>query len=95
MSRELCSVCGEDLAADRAVCNTCGSDFHLALRTDRPAKDCGDAWIDEDSQSLVFGCQRCIAPIEPGDSRAYRLHRGLSAREILRNRQKRRRRQEG
>jgi len=86
----VCAVCGGALTQDRATCYTCGSEFHLALRTDRPAIDCGVVWIDEESQALTFGCNRCLGRAPAGGGRGRRRHEGLRAREVARVRGRRR-----
>src|SRR5262249_10420717 len=87
-----CIVCGDELTEDRATCGGCMHEFHLALRIDRPARDCGDTWIDEETQTLAFGCNVCLgraAPEEPQpERRAYRRRTGTSAREIARGRRR-------
>lgn len=65
MAEDACTVCGEPLTDQRATCNQCGADYHFALRVDVPAKDCGDAWIDDEIQALVFGCNRCLGRDQP------------------------------
>lgn len=60
MTEAACHICTEPMDENRASCNDCGRDFHLALRTDRPARDCGDAWIDDEMQALLFGCNACL-----------------------------------
>ena len=61
MAERSCVVCGE--AADESassVCNSCGERFHLNPRNDRPGKDCGAVWINEQYLALEFACQRCL-----------------------------------
>src|SRR5436190_2510212 len=83
MNRELCHVCGSEMDANRASCNECGRDFHLALRVDVAARDCGDAWIDDEVQALIFGCNACLGRSEPAvppvKKRYARRNRGASA----------------
>jgi hypothetical protein len=43
----------------------CNSSFHLALRQDVPAKDCGQVWIDDESQTLEFACDSCLGRTAP------------------------------
>jgi hypothetical protein len=86
---DVCTVCGESLSEQRATCNQCGDDFHFALRIDVAAKDCGDAWIDDEIQALIFGCNRCLgralpaaarrryARRDPRDARAIARERGV------------------
>lgn len=64
---EPCRVCG-DLTTEHsnATCNSCGGVFHLALRTDVPAPDCGQVWISEEHLALEFACDTCLA----GDAQA-------------------------
>lgn len=58
---QVCSVCGEPVdAKDSSICNSCGQPFHLNPRNDRPGKDCGAVWIDEQYLALEFACQRCL-----------------------------------
>jgi ribosomal protein L37E len=60
-TRLRCHVCGDPLAdANSAVCNTCGNPFHLRLRNDAEARDCGDVWINEQFLSLEFACFTCL-----------------------------------
>lgn len=57
-----CRVCGEPTTEhSNAVCSRCGDAFHLALRQDIPAKDCGQVWIDEHLLALQFACDTCLA----------------------------------
>ncbi len=50
---ELCRVCGEPTTEhSNAVCSWCTAPFHLALRQDIPAKDCGQVWISEELLAL-------------------------------------------
>ncbi len=56
-----CSVCGESADEEAlAVCNICGDQFHLNQRNDRPGKDCGAVWINDQFLALEFACQRCL-----------------------------------
>ena len=93
MTDSLCAVCAEPMDANRAICNDCGREFHLALRTDQPAKDCGDAWIDEEVQALLFGCNRCLgnmpaaAPTAPEQRRHVRRP-GSNAKTVARSRRR-------
>jgi len=62
----VCSQCTEPLdEANSAVCNSCGERFHLNPRNDRPGKDCGAVWINEQYLALEFACQRCLDESEP------------------------------
>jgi len=90
MAEDPCSVCNEPLTDQRATCNQCGADFHFALRVDVPAKDCGDAWIDDEIQALVFGCNRCLGRGLPATARRRYARRDRSdARAIARARKPR------
>ena len=93
-----CRVCGvlTDVNSN-ASCLRCGGAFHLALRQDVPAKDCGQVWISDESQTLEFACNVCLGFASPdagepeAPSRArYTRSRGVRAADLLR--QKRRRR---
>lgn len=87
MTTEACGVCGEALGDNRATCQQCGADFHLALRTDVPARDCGDAWIDDEVQALIFGCNRCLGKQQPAPERKrYARREGAGARTLARAR---------
>jgi predicted amidophosphoribosyltransferase len=92
MSEELCGVCGEAMDENRASCNQCGNEFHLALRIDRPARDCGEAWIDEDVQALVFGCNTCLGRGQPAEKQRRVRHTGVKASAVARARRQRRER---
>ncbi|MCC6382187.1 MAG: hypothetical protein IT304_06735 [Dehalococcoidia bacterium] len=62
-SENSCSVCGEVLAPDtEAVCMECGRPYHLNQRSDRPGRDCGEVWIDENHLALQFACNSCLHP---------------------------------
>ncbi|HLZ72941.1 MAG TPA: hypothetical protein VKV26_23805 [Dehalococcoidia bacterium] len=94
MPDDVCIVCAEPLTENRATCNQCGADFHFALRIDVPAKDCGDAWIDDEVQALVFGCNRCLGRMEPaGERRRYARREQTGARAVARARRGRRARE--
>jgi hypothetical protein len=57
----LCECCkGPFSAFDRAVCNSCGRPFHLAMRTDVELNECGQVWINEELEALEFGCNDCL-----------------------------------
>ena len=71
-----CVVCGEE--ADEhtsSVCNLCGERFHLNQRNDRPGKDCGAVWINEQYLALEFACQRCLGSDEPAVEAKPRISR--------------------
>ena len=56
-----CTVCNEEVdEKTSSVCNSCGERFHLNPRNDRPGKDCGTVWINEQYLALEFACQRCV-----------------------------------
>ncbi len=96
MPDDLCMVCNEPLTENRATCNQCGADFHFALRTDVPAKDCGDAWIDDEVQALVFGCNRCLGKAVPeAERRRYARRENAGARTVARARRVRTPRSQG
>ncbi|MFN0094651.1 MAG: hypothetical protein ACKVVT_07715 [Dehalococcoidia bacterium] len=58
-----CRVCLEEVPADQeAWCGQCGALYHLAQRLDRPGKDCGSVWINEDHLALDFTCNVCLNP---------------------------------
>ena len=62
----VCRVCGEMTnTVSNASCLQCGSSYHLALRQDIPAKDCGQVWINEESQTLEFACYICLGVVAP------------------------------
>ena len=89
MSEELCAVCREPLNHNRANCLDCGNDFHLALRVDVPARDCGEAWVDDEVQAVVFGCNLCLGHTAQAPSpRRRRRHTGVSASEVARARKR-------
>ncbi len=57
----VCVVCGEPVdASDSSICSNCGEAFHLNQRNDRPGKDCGTVWVNEQYLALEFACQRCL-----------------------------------
>lgn len=99
----VCRVCGELTDAfSNATCMRCGSAYHLALRQDVPAKDCGQVWIDDESQTLEFACNVCLGITgEPaaGESReeraGYARSEGGRAADVLRRKRSLRRRQGG
>ena len=96
----VCRVCGELTDAfSNATCMRCGSPYHLALRQDVPAKDCGQVWIDDESQTLEFACNICLGVAgesegEQGvEARAgYARREGTRASELLRRKRSERRR---
>jgi len=56
-----CTVCGDAVdERNSSVCNSCGGRFHLNQRNDRPGKDCGTVWINDQYLALEFACQRCL-----------------------------------
>lgn len=90
MADDRCAVCSTAMDTNRATCNECGREFHLALRTDVPARDCGDAWIDDDVQALVFGCDLCLGKaVPPAPRRRYARREGSSAGDLARKRAQR------
>lgn len=90
MAEDACSVCSEPLSDQRATCNQCGADFHFALRVDVPARDCGDAWIDDEIQALVFACNRCLGRELPASApRRYARRAQGDARAVARARRPR------
>ena len=61
-----CAVCAEEVdERSSSVCNSCGERFHLNQRNDRPGKDCGVVWINEQYMALEFACQRCLDEADP------------------------------
>jgi hypothetical protein len=66
---EPCAVCGEPTNEySHAICSRCAQTFHLALRQDIPAKDCGQVWIDEDAMALDFACNTCLGLTPAGQT---------------------------
>lgn len=64
---EVCRVCGEPTTQySNAACSWCVAPFHLALRQDIPARDCGQVWINEQFLALEFACNDCLAGRPPG-----------------------------
>ena len=62
-AKSSCSVCGEPFAdEEEAFCGECGKPYHLNQRQDRPGKDCGQVWINEDHLALEFACNSCLEP---------------------------------
>jgi hypothetical protein len=77
-----CIVCGEPVDETNSfICNGCGGRYHLNQRSDRPGKDCGDVWINEQYLALEFGCANCLsgargpAPREVPSPRRFRVTR--------------------
>ncbi len=65
-----CAVCGEEVDETMSsFCNSCGERFHLNQRNDRPGKDCGAVWINEQYLALEFACQRCLDANQPETSK--------------------------
>jgi hypothetical protein len=65
----VCRVCGEMTDTySNASCMQCASTFHLALRRDIPGKDCGQVWINEETQALDFACDICLGRTVPAES---------------------------
>jgi hypothetical protein len=63
-----CNVCGEEVdEATSSVCTSCNERYHLNQRQDRPGKDCGSVWINDELLALEFACQRCLDAAEPGE----------------------------
>lgn len=63
---EPCRVCGEPTSQySHASCDGCGETFHLALRQDIPAKDCGQVWINDEFMALEFSCNVCLDVVAP------------------------------
>ncbi len=102
---EPCRVCGEPTTEhSNATCNACGGTFHLALRIDVPAPDCGQVWINEEYLALEFACNACLtleqgAPTHsapPAQAapmpapRRYARREGTSAAQLLRAKRRRR-----
>jgi ribosomal protein L37E len=99
----VCRVCGELTDTySNATCMQCGFPFHLALRRDVPAKDCGQVWIDDETQTLDFACDVCLGKVElspavekEGTPRpAYARSEGMRASDILRRKRAGRRKRE-
>jgi hypothetical protein len=99
---DLCRVCGEPTSEfSHAICSRCDLPFHLALRQDVPAKDCGQVWINPQHLGLEFGCNVCLGfesqsspqQTAPADAatprRRYARHEGVRARDVLRRRDRR------
>ncbi len=61
-----CAVCGEAVdESTSSVCNACGERFHLNQRSDKPGRDCGAVWVDEQYLALEFACRRCLDASNP------------------------------
>jgi hypothetical protein len=57
----MCGCCGRGFGQyDLAWCSICGLPFHLALRTDMPVNECGEAWLSDAVEAVIFSCNRCI-----------------------------------
>ena len=95
----VCRVCGEmtDVHSN-AACMQCGATYHLALRQDVPARDCGQVWINDQYQTLEFACNVCLGYAAPAADppaaapRRYARRQGARAADVLRERRQRRRR---
>jgi hypothetical protein len=62
-AKSSCWVCAEPLdEQDTAWCGQCGRPYHLNPRQDRPGKDCGQVWINEEHMALEFACNTCLEP---------------------------------
>src|SRR5690242_9103581 len=91
-----CSICAEPTGRHcQAICNGCGSLFHLALREDIPCKDCGQVWLNEEYMALEFVCNTClgVAPPPAAESatpakRRYVRHEGKGANAVARTRRR-------
>jgi hypothetical protein len=101
---ETCSVCGEPTGEHSyASCSRCARPYHLALRQDIPAKDCGQVWISEESLALDFACNTCLVaegliqlPSQPeaviapeSTTRRYARRERVRASEVVRTRRRR------
>ena len=92
----VCRVCGGmTTVTSNASCMQCGGTFHLALRQDLPDKDCGQVWINEESQTLEFACAVCLGQVEPVAEQAsapsrYARAQGVRAADVLRAKRRRR-----
>ncbi|HXF50848.1 MAG TPA: hypothetical protein VNM43_04125 [Dehalococcoidia bacterium] len=81
MESAFCIVCGEPVdETNSSICNGCGGRYHLNQRNDRPGKDCGDVWINEQYLALEFGCANCLAAARGGSAADPPPHRPLRAR---------------
>jgi hypothetical protein len=88
-----CVVCGEMTDPfSNATCLQCGGVYHLALRQDVPAKDCGQVWINDEFQTLEYACDACLGRAEPArdetagerEPRGYARRQGVRAADVLR-----------
>lgn len=101
---EACAVCGDPTSEySHASCGRCTRPYHLALRQDIPAKDCGQVWISEESLALDFACNTCLAaeglielPSQPEQAvtaaatpRRYARRKQVRASEVVRARRRR------
>jgi hypothetical protein len=100
-----CRVCGDPTSEhSHAVCYRCRRPYHLALRQDIPAKDCGQVWLDEELLALQFACNVCLEVSAPTDGtapaaeasanprgrRRYARHERVRAADVARARRQRR-----
>ncbi len=61
MDSNVCVVCSEPADdSNSSICYNCGQRYHLNQRNDRPGKDCGEVWINEQHLSLEFACALCL-----------------------------------
>jgi len=88
-NQDICNVCHGPLGENRAACTMCTAEFHLALRTDIPAIDCGDAWIDDELQALVFGCNACRGRVPEPARRRRAIRRNSAGANIVARRRRR------
>ncbi len=99
---DICRVCGEPTSEfSHAICSRCDRPFHLALRQDVPAKDCGQVWINPQHLGLEFGCNVCLGfaseapslqatpPEAATPRRRYARHQGVRALDVVRRRGRR------
>ena len=55
-------MCGGDTHDNNSVvCYRCNRRFHLNLLNSGADKDCGDAWLDDETMALAFACTECLA----------------------------------
>jgi hypothetical protein len=94
----VCRVCGDlTTVTSNASCMQCGGVYHLALRQDVPEKDCGQVWINEESQTLEFACDICLGQADFGpaappsaDRPRYARAQGTRAADVVRAKRRRR-----
>lgn len=56
----VCPICLEELVpVHQTSCVYCEGVFHLRMKENVVAKDCGSMWLDEDSESLLIMCKTC------------------------------------